>query len=53
MRQIFLTLTRRCTDEERHVLAWRVAVNGFLLLLGFGLPTRRQASDVTYIVLLL
>jgi multiple antibiotic resistance protein len=31
---IFLTLTRQCTDEERHTLAWRVAVNGFLLLLG-------------------
>ena len=31
---IFLTLTRQCTDEERHQLAWRVAVNGFLLLLG-------------------
>jgi len=31
---IFLTLTRQCTDEERHMLAWRVAVNGFLLLLG-------------------
>src|SRR4051812_39851466 len=30
---IFLTLTRQCTDEERHTLAWRVAVNGFLLLL--------------------
>src|SRR5829696_1705034 len=31
---ILLTLTRRCTDEERHVLAWRVAMNGSLLLLG-------------------
>src|SRR4051794_36014711 len=31
---IFLTLTRQCTDKERHMLAWRVAVNGFLLLLG-------------------
>jgi len=31
---IFLTPTRQCTDEERHTLAWRVAVNGFLLLLG-------------------
>src|SRR3954463_8843972 len=31
---IFLTLTRQCTDDERHRLAWRVAVNGFLLLLG-------------------
>jgi multiple antibiotic resistance protein len=31
---IFLNLTRHCRDEERHALAWRVAVNGFLLLLG-------------------
>jgi multiple antibiotic resistance protein len=31
---IFLNLTRHCTDEERHLLAWRVTVNGFLLLLG-------------------
>ncbi len=31
---IFLAMTRHCTDAERHVLAGRVAVNGFLLLLG-------------------
>lgn len=31
---VFLSLTRRCTGEERHALARRVAVNGFLLLLG-------------------
>lgn len=31
---IFLGLTRHCTDEERHTTAARVAVNGFLLLLG-------------------
>jgi multiple antibiotic resistance protein len=31
---IFLGLTQRSTDGERHVLAGRVAVNGFLLLLG-------------------
>ena len=31
---VFLTITRQCTDEERHGLARRVAVNGFLLLLG-------------------
>ena len=26
---IFLGLTRHCTDEERHSLARRVAINGF------------------------
>src|SRR5919205_3304479 len=31
---VFLTITRQCTDEERHRLARRVEVNGFLLLLG-------------------
>src|SRR5690242_4227754 len=31
---IFLNLTRHCTEAERHLLAWRVTVNGFLLLLG-------------------
>ncbi|MGO8915807.1 MAG: MarC family protein [Stellaceae bacterium] len=31
---IFLGLTRHCTDEERHALAGRVALNGFFLLLG-------------------
>jgi multiple antibiotic resistance protein len=31
---VFLSLTRRCTGQERHTLAGRVAVNGFLLLLG-------------------
>jgi multiple antibiotic resistance protein len=31
---IFLGLTRRVSDEERHRLAWRVALNGFVLLLG-------------------
>jgi multiple antibiotic resistance protein len=31
---IFLGLTQRSTDSERHMLAARVAVNGFLLLLG-------------------
>jgi multiple antibiotic resistance protein len=31
---IFLGLTQRSTDAERHTLARRVAVNGFLLLLG-------------------
>jgi multiple antibiotic resistance protein len=31
---IFLGLTRHCSDEERGVLAHRVAINGFLLLLG-------------------
>jgi multiple antibiotic resistance protein len=31
---IFLDLTRRCTDPERRALAGRVALNGFLLLLG-------------------
>ena len=31
---IFLGLTRNCTDEERHLLARRVAINGFFLMLG-------------------
>jgi multiple antibiotic resistance protein len=31
---IFLGLTRHCSDEERHSLARRVAVNGFFLMLG-------------------
>ena len=31
---IFLGLTRHCSLEERHALAGRVALNGFLLLLG-------------------
>lgn len=31
---IFLSLTRHCTPAEQRVLAWRVALNGFLLLLG-------------------
>ena len=31
---IFLGLTRHCTDGERRVLALRVAINGFFLLLG-------------------
>ena len=31
---IFLGLTRHCTVAERHALAGKVAVNGFLLLLG-------------------
>jgi multiple antibiotic resistance protein len=31
---IFLGLTRHCTDEERHSLARRVAINGFFLMLG-------------------
>jgi len=31
---IFLGLTRDCTDEERHLLARRVAVSGFFLMLG-------------------
>jgi multiple antibiotic resistance protein len=31
---IFLGLTRQSTDKEREVIAGRVAVNGFLLLLG-------------------
>jgi len=30
---IFLGLTRHCSEHERHLLAWRVAVNGFVLLL--------------------
>ncbi len=30
---IFLGLTRHCTGRERHSLAWRVALNGFVLLL--------------------
>src|SRR5262249_31313961 len=31
---IFLALARHCTDGERHALAFRVAINGFFLLLG-------------------
>ena len=31
---IFLGLTRHVTDAERHILATRVAINGFVLLLG-------------------
>ena len=31
---IFLGLTRHCTDEQRHSLARRVAINGFFLMLG-------------------
>jgi multiple antibiotic resistance protein len=31
---LFLGFTRHCTDKERHALARRVAVNGFILLLG-------------------
>jgi multiple antibiotic resistance protein len=31
---IFLGLTRHCTNEERHSLARRVAINGFFLMLG-------------------
>jgi multiple antibiotic resistance protein len=31
---IFLEMTRHCTEEERHALARRVAINGFFLLLG-------------------
>ena len=31
---IFLGLTRHCTEEERHAVALRVAINSFLLLLG-------------------
>lgn len=31
---IFLSLTRDCSAEERQALAWQVARNGFLLLLG-------------------
>jgi multiple antibiotic resistance protein len=31
---IFLGFTRHCTDRERHLLARRVAINGFILLLG-------------------
>jgi len=31
---IFLGFTRHCTEKERHLLARRVAFNGFLLLLG-------------------
>jgi multiple antibiotic resistance protein len=31
---IFYSMTRHCTDKERHVLARKVAVNGFLLLIG-------------------
>jgi multiple antibiotic resistance protein len=31
---IFLGLTRHCADQERHLLARRVAINGFFLMLG-------------------
>ena len=31
---IFLGFTRHCTEKERHLLARRVALNGFILLLG-------------------
>jgi multiple antibiotic resistance protein len=31
---LFLSLTRQCSMRERHALAWKVSVNGFLLLLG-------------------
>jgi multiple antibiotic resistance protein len=31
---IFLDLTRHSTERERRTLAWRVALNGFFLLLG-------------------
>jgi multiple antibiotic resistance protein len=31
---IFYSMTRHCSDRERHTLARKVAVNGFLLLLG-------------------
>jgi multiple antibiotic resistance protein len=31
---IFLGLTRHCTDNERNILALRVAINSFFLLLG-------------------
>jgi multiple antibiotic resistance protein len=31
---VFLGLTRHCSDHERRILARRVAVNGFFLLLG-------------------
>jgi multiple antibiotic resistance protein len=31
---IFLGLTRHCTDQERHLLARRVAISGFFLMLG-------------------
>jgi multiple antibiotic resistance protein len=31
---IFLSMTRPCSDSERHGLAGKVAINGFLLLLG-------------------
>jgi len=31
---IFLSMTRRLTPAQRHRLAWRVALNGFFLLLG-------------------
>lgn len=31
---VFLGLTRHCTDQERRILAWRIALNGFFLLLG-------------------
>jgi multiple antibiotic resistance protein len=31
---IFLGLTRHCTDQDRHLLARRVAISGFFLMLG-------------------
>jgi multiple antibiotic resistance protein len=31
---VFLSLTRHCSAPVRHALAWRIGVNGFLLLLG-------------------
>jgi len=31
---LFLSMTRYCSVAERHGLAWRVAINGFCLLLG-------------------
>lgn len=31
---VFLSLTQHCSATVRHALAWRVALNGFLLLLG-------------------
>jgi multiple antibiotic resistance protein len=31
---LFLSLTRKCSPAERNALSWRVAVNGFFLLLG-------------------
>ena len=59
---LFLSLTRYCSEAERHRLAWRVAINGFCLLLGslfvgshvlefFGitLPTVRIAGGLVLI----